>query len=124
MLLEKKLNELRDRLSKMQVSPGGKRTIDAGIKREIADLMIKFTLTIEPTAKSLGISPSALNRWVKQFRDQQPPKFNRVIVEQSKSSFPQFDQGVGTIRLKTSDGIEVHGLTVKEIITVLQEIRQ
>ena len=80
MLIEKKLNELRDRLANMQVSPGGKRTIDAGIKREITDLMIKFTLTIEPTAKSLVISPLARNRWVKQFRDQHPPKFNRVVV--------------------------------------------
>ena len=124
MFLEAKLNELRDRLAKTQVSPGGKRTMNEAMKREILVIMVEFTLTIEPPAKSLGISPSALHRWVKQLRDQQPPKFNRVVVERSKSSFPQVDKGVVTICLKTSDGIEIHGLTVKEIIAVLQEIRQ
>ena len=124
MFIETKLNELRDRLAKALVSPGGKRTGDEGMKREFGGIMVEFKLTLEPTAKALGISSSALHRWVKRFRDQQPPKFNRVVVERSKSSFPQVDHRAGTIFLKTSDGIEIHGLTVKEIITVLQEMRQ
>ena len=124
MFIETKLSELRDRLAKTQVSPGGKRTIDEGIKREIIGIMVEFTLTLETTAKSLGISPLAMHRWVKRLRDQQPPKFNCVVVERSKSSFLQVDNRVGTICLKTSDGIEIHGLTVKEIIAVLEKIRQ
>jgi|GEM_PF-3386011 len=38
------------------VSQSRKSTIDMGIKSDIADAMIKFYLTIEPTAKSLMIS--------------------------------------------------------------------
>lgn len=38
------------------VSQSRKRTIDVGIKSDIADAMIKFNLTIEPAAKSLRIS--------------------------------------------------------------------
>ncbi len=79
MFIETKLNELRDRLAKALVSPGGKRTGDEGMKREFGGIMVEFKLTLEPTAKSLGISPSALHIWVKQLRDQQLPKFNRVV---------------------------------------------
>jgi hypothetical protein len=42
LFIETKLNELRDRLAKTQVSPGGKRTIDEGMKRKIVGIMVKF----------------------------------------------------------------------------------
>ncbi len=118
MCIETKLDELRDRLAKVQVSPSGKRTIDEGMKREIVGIIVAFKLTLEPTAKALGISSSALHRWVKRLRDQQPPKFYRVVVERSKSGLPQVNHRAATIFLKTSDGIAIHGLTVKQIITV------
>jgi hypothetical protein len=56
LFIETKLNELRDWLAKAQVSPGRKRTTDERMKREIVGIIVEFTLTIEPTAKSLGIS--------------------------------------------------------------------
>jgi hypothetical protein len=56
LFIETKLNELRDRLAKVQVSSSGKRTVDEGMKREIVGIIVGFKLTIEPIAKSLGIS--------------------------------------------------------------------
>lgn len=113
------IQDLRARIDRSPRTSNGKRRFSGELKADIVAALDKHGITTEAGAKLFAISTSILWQWRKKAPPPKNPRFERVAIEAA----PVAAAGTcGMLRLTTSTGIEVQGLSVADVVAILRQV--
>lgn len=114
MSLELDFDNLKRRLESCARRSDGKRIIDLDLRRDVLRALVTHQVSPEMAAKKLGVAASTLWKWRRSKVKKAP--FKKVAVTQYQAS------AAPSAFLKAPSGIEIHGLSISDIATLLREV--
>jgi hypothetical protein len=117
MTFEEAASTIKAQLELCPCHKDGKRIVKDELKCEVLALMTRYKPTSEAAAKAFGLATSTIWKWRKDHAVR-PNAFKRVVVEPA----PKQSCELRSFYLKAKPGVEVHGLSLEDLVVVLREV--